>query len=197
MKPSPNSGCVREHRAGRSRRRRSAPRRAAPGLEARADHGLEEVEPREDDDPDQRRARRRAGRAGRERAAAGGTGRARTAGRPPRPSRPLRESVASSTISRKASTTASCRRSRCPRGEPQVDRQQDEQRDDQHDPEVVRVAGERIRPVDALALDRAVDVDRARPAGQRREHGVVEVPPALRGDELQHAVGGVERRALP
>ena len=78
--------------------------------------------------------------------------------------------------------------------EPEVDRQQSEQRDDEHDPEVVGVAGQRIRPIDALPLDRSVDVDRARPAGQRREHGLVEVPPALGGDELQHAVGGVQRQ---
>ena len=37
-----------------------------------------------------------------------------------------------------------------------------------------------------------VDVDRARAAGERREHGVVEVAAALRGDQLEHAVGGVD-----
>ncbi len=46
--------------------------------------------------------------------------------------------------------------------------------------EVVRVAGERVRPVHALALDRAVDVDRARAAGQRDEHRLVEVAAAAR-----------------
>ena len=53
--------------------------------------------------------------------------------------------------------------------EPQVHRRQGEQRDLEHDPEVVRVAGERVRPVDALPVHRAVDVDRARAAGERRE----------------------------
>ena len=35
--------------------------------------------------------------------------------------------------------------------EAEIDRRQDEQRDHELDPEVVRVAGERVRPVDALA----------------------------------------------
>ena len=39
--------------------------------------------------------------------------------------------------------------------EPQVERRQHEQRHDELDPEVVRVAGERVRPEDARALDRA------------------------------------------
>ena len=79
-----------------------------------------------------------------------------------------------------------------PAAEPEVDRQQDEQRDDQHDPEVVRVAGERVRPVHPLTVDGAVDVDRARSAGDRRENGAVEVASALGDDELEDAVGGVE-----
>ena len=74
----------------------------------------------------------------------------------------------------------------------EVQGEQDEQRDDQHDPEVVGVAGQRVRPVHALAADRPVDVDRARAAGERLEHDVVEVPTALCGDELQDAVDRVE-----
>ena len=72
---------------------------------------------------------------------------------------PLRESVASSTTSRNAISAASFAAQPVAGFEPQVDRRQDEQRDDQHDPEVVRVAGEGVRPEDARALDRAVDVD--------------------------------------
>ena len=83
---------------------------------------------------------------------------------------PLRESVAASTTSRNPIVSISQLRMRWPRLEPQVERRQDEQRDDQHDPEVVRVAGHRVRPVDVGAVDRAVDVDLARAAGDRREH---------------------------
>ena len=59
--------------------------------------------------------------------------------------------------------------------EPQVHGEQNEQRDRQLDRQVVRVAGERVRPVDALTLDGAVDVDLARAAGERRQDGRIEV----------------------
>ena len=124
------------------------------------------------------------------RASEGNGGRARRARarRRARPSRPLRESVATSTTSRKpisqhqplAHTVAGL--------EPQVERRQDEQRDDQHDPEVVRIARERVRPVDVRAVDRAVDVDLARAAGERREDDRVEVRPSPRIEQLQDAV---------
>ena len=66
-----------------------------------------------------------------------------------------------------------------------------EQRHDEHDPEMVRVARQRVRPVDARARDLAVDVDRARAAGERREHGRIEVVPRARSEQLQHAVHAV------
>ena len=66
------------------------------------------------------------------------------------PSSALRESVANST-----SRTRDQKRQRQPQPmaplEPQVDRRQDEQRHEQHDPEMVRVARERVRPVDVRA----------------------------------------------
>ena len=66
--------------------------------------------------------------------------------------------------------------------EPEIDRRQDQQRHDEHDAEVVRVGRQRVRPIDARSVDRAVDVDRARAAGQRREHDRVEAArPARRG----------------
>ena len=62
----------------------------------------------------------------------------------------LRESVASSTMSMNASDDGE----RCPQAvtglEPQVERREDEERDDELDPEVVRIAGERVRPEDLL-----------------------------------------------
>ena len=54
--------------------------------------------------------------------------------------------------------------------EPEVQRGQHEQRDHELDPEVVRVAGERVGPEDARAADRPVDVDLARTTCDRREH---------------------------
>ena len=75
-------------------------------------------------------------------------------------------------------------------------RRQHEQRDHELDPEVVRVAGERVRPEDALALDRAVDVDLARAAGDRREQRLVEVDPEHLGRaELDDPVGGIRDEA--
>ncbi len=76
--------------------------------------------------------------------------------------------------------------------QPQVERGQDQQRHDQHDPEVVRVAGHRVRPVDVRAVDRAVDVDLAGAAGDRREHRRVEVRATTRVEQLQHAVDRVD-----
>src|SRR5439155_8109306 len=52
-------------------------------------------------------------------------------------------------------------------------------------------AGECVRTVDVRTVDRAVDVDRRRAAGQRREHRLVEVAPTLRVGELQEPVGSV------
>src|SRR5581483_5134879 len=49
------------------------------------------------------------------------------------------------------------------------------------------------RPVDLPALDRAVDVDLARAAGDRREHLRVEVAAAARDEELDDPVGRVHR----
>ena len=76
--------------------------------------------------------------------------------------------------------------------EPQVERRQDEERHDQHDPEMVRVAGHRVRPVDAGAVDRAVDVDLTRTARDRRQHAGVEVAAAARVEELEDAVERVD-----
>ena len=59
--------------------------------------------------------------------------------------------------------------------EPEIDRRQDQQRQQRHDREVVRVSGERIRPVDVRPVDRAVEVDLARPAGERLDEQRVEV----------------------
>src|SRR6266540_305403 len=56
---------------------------------------------------------------------------------------------------------------------------------------MVRVAGQRVRPVDGRAADRAVHVDRAGTAGQRREHTVVEVHAGARREQLQHSVDPV------
>ena len=75
-----------------------------------------------------------------------------------------------------------------PRLEPQVKRREDEQRDDEHDPEVVRVAGERVRAVDVGAGNRAVDVDRARAAGDGREQPLVEIAPGARDEQLDDPV---------
>src|SRR5205823_1063918 len=79
--------------------------------------------------------------------------------------------------------------------EAQVERRQGEERHEQHDPEVVRVAGERVRPVDARAVDGAVDVDRARAPGERAEHGAVEVVAGARREQLEDAVAGVHGQA--
>jgi hypothetical protein len=75
--------------------------------------------------------------------------------------------------------------------EPEIDRREDQDRHHEHDPEVVRIAGERVRPVDARAADGAVDVDRRRAAGERREHRLVEVVARLRGEELEDPVDAV------
>jgi len=79
--------------------------------------------------------------------------------------------------------------------ESQVERREDEQRDVEHDREMVRVAGERVRPVDARPVDRAVDVDRARTPGERGEHRPVEVVSRARGEKLKDAVGRVCRHS--
>jgi len=77
--------------------------------------------------------------------------------------------------------------------ESEVDRQEHEQGDDQLDPEMVRIPGERVRPVDVGALDRAVHVDLARTPGDRLDERRVEVAPRRLGDaELHGAVEGVE-----
>ena len=77
--------------------------------------------------------------------------------------------------------------------EPEVDRREDQDREDELDPEVVRVAGERVRPVDARAVHGTVDVDLARPARERLEHDGVEVVAGLRREQLQDPVAGVDR----
>ena len=92
---------------------------------------------------------------------------------------PLRESVASSIRKRNISVSISGTPQPVAALEPKVDREQDEQRDTSSIAEVVGVAGERVRPVDVRALDRAVDVDLAGAAGQRREDGGVEIPPVV------------------
>ena len=80
--------------------------------------------------------------------------------------------------------------------EPQVDRQHQHEHRRELDPEVVRVARERVDAEDVLALDRAVDVDLARTAGERLEPAGVEVSArALRDGELGDAVRGVGRDA--
>ena len=48
--------------------------------------------------------------------------------------------------------------------------------------------GHRIRPVDVRSVDRAVDVDLTRAAGNRREHRRIEVRSAPRIEQLEHAV---------
>ena len=70
--------------------------------------------------------------------------------------------------------------------EAQVDRQQEQDARGDLDPEMVRVARERVHPVDERALDRAEDVDPARSAGDGLEPGLVEVRTRrLRDRELQ------------
>ena len=89
----------------------------------------------------------------------------------------------------------SCHFHRSPALEPEVQRRQREQRHDEHHAEMVRVARERVRPVDARAVHRSVDVDRARAAGQRRKHRRVEVVAGARAEQLQHAVHAVREEA--
>ena len=80
-----------------------------------------------------------------------------------------------------------------PRLEPEVQRRQHEQRDDELDPEVVRIAGERVRPEDLLRpADGAEDVDPGLPRRDRLDEQLVEVDPALGEDELDHAVHRVQ-----
>ncbi len=80
--------------------------------------------------------------------------------------------------------------------EPEVERRQHEQRNHELDPEVVRIAGERVRPEHARTLDRAVDVDLAGAARDRRQHRLVEVDPEhLRGAELHDPVERVRDEA--
>ena len=88
--------------------------------------------------------------------------------------------------------------------EAEVHRREREQRDDEHHAEVVGIAGDRVRPVDVRALDRAVDVDVARAAGDRRQDRLVEARPRPREHELQEPVrrvddhaGGEEPERLP
>ncbi len=107
---------------------------------------------------------------------------------------PLRESVASWTIARNASRARIRGRQRLPLLQPQVDRQQDEDGHRQLDPEVVRVAGERVHAVDVLPSDRAVDVDLAVAAGDRLHEQRVEVAAGHLGvGELEDAVERVRR----
>ena len=75
--------------------------------------------------------------------------------------------------------------------EPQVERRQDQERHQERDPEVVRVAGQRVRPVDVRAVDRAVDVDLARAVRQRLQEERVEVVPRLCHQQLQDPVARV------
>ena len=120
-------------------------------------------------------------------------GTASTSAPTPSPSRPLRESVASSTSEQerraapRAASAAGGRARAAGRSASRI-----RSGTSSIDPEVVRVAGERVRPVDARAVDRAVDVDLARAAGERLENERVEVVarPARR------AAAGSRRRAL-
>ena len=78
--------------------------------------------------------------------------------------------------------------------EPQVERREHEQRDDELDPEVVRVAGERVRPEHLLRpADRAEDVDPGLARRDRLDQDLVEVRAHLGEDELDDAVDRVER----
>ena len=77
----------------------------------------------------------------------------------------------------------------------EVHRQQCQQRYAQHDREVVRVARQCVRPEDRRSVDRAVDVDRARAAGQRREDALVEVHATTRREQLEDRVHAVGREA--
>ena len=80
--------------------------------------------------------------------------------------------------------------------EAQVDRRQHEQRDHELDSEVVRVAGQPVRPEDAPAVDGAEDVDRGVAARDRLDQQRVEVPDAeLGGEQLHDPVDGVQRDA--
>ena len=77
--------------------------------------------------------------------------------------------------------------------EPEIQRREHEQRDDELDPEVVRVAGERVRPEDLLRpADGAEHVDAGLPRRDRLDEELVEVDPALGEHELDHAVHRVQ-----
>ena len=77
--------------------------------------------------------------------------------------------------------------------ETEVERRQDEERDDELDPEMVRVAGERVRAEDLLRpADRAEDVDPGLARRDRLDEQLVEVHAALGEDELDDAVDGVQ-----
>src|SRR3954467_15258032 len=57
---------------------------------------------------------------------------------------------------------------------------------------MVGVARHRVRPVDARSVDRAVDVDLARAAGDGREDGRVEIAAAAGIEQLTDAVDRVD-----
>src|SRR4051794_851878 len=82
-----------------------------------------------------------------------------------------------------------------PARQPQIDRRQREERDDQHHAEVVRVARQRVHPVDVLAVDSAVDVDLGRAARERVEDEVVQAVAGELGAELEDSVDGVRGEA--
>ena len=80
--------------------------------------------------------------------------------------------------------------------EPEVDREEEQDARRDLDPEVVRVTREGVDAVDERPLDRAEDVDLARPAGDRLEPRLVEVGARRLGDgELHEPVGAVRRDA--
>ena len=108
----------------------------------------------------------------------------------------LRESVASSTTSRKASEIGERRLEPVPGLEAEVERRQHEERDHELDPEVVRVARERIRAEHLLRpAHRAEDVDPGLPRGDRLDEDLVEIDAAFGEHELDDAVHGVEADA--
>ncbi len=112
-----------------------------------------------------------------------------------RPTPPLRENVAMSTRRRKTERQGERHLEPMPARQPQIDRRQREERHDQHHAEVVRVSGERVDPVDVLAVDCAVDVDLGRAARERVEDEVVEAVAGDLGAELEDPVDGVRDEA--
>ena len=77
--------------------------------------------------------------------------------------------------------------------EAQVERREHEQRDDELDPEMVRVARQRVRPKHLLrSPDGTEDVDPRLARGDRLDEQLVEIEAGLGENELDDAVDGVQ-----